>query len=149
MRLPEYQMARITSVCVRQGTNIVPSTKGLLQRFLDPPSSTAIDDAVQRLVEIGAISEIEQELTPLGQHLSFVPIEIRLAKILLFGVIFGCVDPITTIVACLGIGRSVMTAPAGMKDKAAEAHAVFAVKGSDLLTLLKVISGAKEMINPA
>ena len=120
------------------GTNIVPSTKGLLQRFLDPPSSTAIDDAVQRLVEIGAISEIEQELTPLGQHLSFVPIEIRLAKILLFGVIFGCVDPITTIVACLGIGRSVMTAPAGMKDKAAEAHAVFAVKGSDLLTLLKV-----------
>ena len=175
------------------GTNIVPSTKGLLQRFLDPPSSTAIDDAVQRLVEIGAISEIEQELTPLGQHLSFVPIEIRLAKILLFGnrrhcppavrpqpvsspqtalsfcvhrlslffqclslffqclslfihclslrwtgVIFGCVDPITTIVACLGGGRSVMTAPAGMKDKAAEAHAVFAVKGSDLLTLLKV-----------
>jgi len=58
----------------------VASTKGLLQRFLDPPSSTAIDDAVQRLIEIGAIND-QLELTPLGQHLSFVPIEIRLAKV--------------------------------------------------------------------
>ena len=57
---------------------------------------------------------------------------------LLFGTIFGCVDPITTIVACLGGGRSVFTAPQGMKEKAAEAHAMFAVKGSDLLTLLRV-----------
>lgn len=56
------------------------STKGLLQRFLDPPSSTAIDDAVQRLIEIGAISKLRLELTPLGHHLSFVPIELRLAK---------------------------------------------------------------------
>lgn len=56
------------------------TTKGLLQRFLDPPSSTAIDDAVQRLIEIGAISDLKLELTPLGHHLSFVPIEIRLAK---------------------------------------------------------------------
>ena len=56
------------------------STNGLLQRFLDPPSSTAIDDAVQRLIEIGAIND-QLELTPLGQHLSFVPIEIRLAKV--------------------------------------------------------------------
>ena len=56
------------------------STIGLLQRFLDPPSSTAIDDAVQRLIEIGAIND-QLELTPLGQHLSFVPIEIRLAKV--------------------------------------------------------------------
>jgi HrpA-like RNA helicase len=57
---------------------------------------------------------------------------------LLFGTIFGCVDPITTIVACLGGGRSVFTVPVGMKDKAAEAHSHFAVKGSDLLTLLRV-----------
>lgn len=30
------------------------------------------------------------------------------------------------------------TAPVGMKDRAAEAHATFAVKGSDLLSLLRV-----------
>ena len=59
---------------------VVSSTKGLLQRFLDPPSSSAIDDAVQRLIEIGAISKLGLELTPLGQHLSFVPTELRLAK---------------------------------------------------------------------
>ena len=57
---------------------------------------------------------------------------------LLYGTIFRCVDPITTIVACLGAGRSVFTAPVGQKDKAAEAHAMFAVKGSDILTLLRV-----------
>ena len=59
---------------------VVSSTKGLLQRFLDPPTSTAIDDAVERLIEIGAITKLRLELTPLGQHLSFVPIELRLAK---------------------------------------------------------------------
>lgn len=57
---------------------------------------------------------------------------------MLFGAIFRCVDPITTIVACLGGGRSVFSIPVGMKEKAAEAHAQFAVKGSDLLTLLRV-----------
>lgn len=56
----------------------------------------------------------------------------------MFGAIFRCVDPITTIVACLGGGRSVFSIPVGMKEKAAEAHAQFAVKGSDLLTLLRV-----------
>ena len=39
-----------------------------------------VDDAVQRLIEIGAISKLRLELTPLGHHLSFVPIELRLAK---------------------------------------------------------------------
>lgn len=52
----------------------------MLHRFLDPPSETAIDSAVQMLIEAGALTK-DEVLTPLGRHLANIPVELRLAKV--------------------------------------------------------------------
>ena len=82
-----------------------------LQATIEPPEQKAILAAEQRLLKIGAIEVIEQEesavnvqlqLTPLGVHLSSLPLSPSLGKMLVFGTILRCIDPVLTIaVRCL------------------------------------------------
>ena len=43
-----------------------------------------------------------EELTPLGHHLANLPVNPRIGKIILFGAIFSCLDPVLTIASALG-----------------------------------------------
>jgi HrpA-like RNA helicase len=109
----------------------------VLQRFMDPPTSAAIMGALDSLKEVGALDG-KRKLTPLGHHLAYIPIDLRLAKILLYGAIFRCVDPAASIVACIGAGRSPLLNPPDKREEAKEAHKQFVVRYSDHLTLLRV-----------
>ena len=109
----------------------------VLQRFMDPPDSAAIVGALDSLKEVGALDN-KRKLTPLGHHLAYIPIDLRLAKILLYGAIFRCVDPAASIVACIGAGRSPLLNPPDKREEAREAHKQFVVRYSDHLTLLRV-----------
>lgn len=42
-----------------------------------------------------------EELLPLGKHLARMPLDPHSGKMILFGAMFGCLDPILTIVASL------------------------------------------------
>jgi HrpA-like RNA helicase len=75
-----------------------------LNGALDPPSQDAIDNALQELQQIGAIDD-EEELMPLGYHLAALPVNARLAKLLIFGCVLRCIEPVLSIAATLG-GRS-------------------------------------------
>ena len=44
----------------------------------------------------------DEELTPLGHHLANLPVNPRIGKIILFGAMFSCLDPILTIASALG-----------------------------------------------
>jgi ATP-dependent RNA helicase DHX57 len=93
--------------------------------------------ALDSLKEVGALDN-NRKLTPLGHHLAYIPIDLRLAKILLYGAIFRCVDPAASIVACIGAGRSPLLNPPDKREEAEEAHKQFVVRYSDHLTLLRV-----------
>lgn len=71
-----------------------------LARAIEAPSAMAVNSAIKHLQEIDALDENE-DLTFLGQHLVDLPVEPRLAKMLLYSVIFKCIDPMLTIVAFL------------------------------------------------
>ncbi len=61
-----------------------------------------IQDAVELLVAIEAINNVENEqVTRLGLTLAAFPLHPQLAKILLYGVLFKCADPIMSIVSIL------------------------------------------------
>ena len=109
----------------------------VLQRFMDPPDSAAVMGALDSLKDIGALDN-KRKLTPLGHHLAYIPIDLRLAKILLYGAIFRCVDPAASIAACIGAGRSPLLNPPDKREEAKEAHKQFVVRYSDHLTLLRV-----------
>uniref|UniRef100_A0A6N2LUS7 RNA helicase n=1 Tax=Salix viminalis TaxID=40686 RepID=A0A6N2LUS7_SALVM len=57
-----------------------------------------VQNAVDYLKVIGALDEHEN-LTVLGRHLSVLPVEPKLGKMLILGTIFNCLDPIMTVVA--------------------------------------------------
>ena len=49
-----------------------------------------------------ALDRNTEDLTPLGYHLARMPVDPHVGKMLLFGAIFSCIDPIATIAASLG-----------------------------------------------
>ena len=99
---------------------LVMSTKALrlpgrasdvLALLPEPPSAAATAAALGELKLLDAISSEDETLTPLGSLLVSLPIEPRLAKLILLGVVFGAVDEALTIAAALGSPYSPMLSP--------------------------------------
>ncbi|KAF8625176.1 hypothetical protein AX15_005488 [Amanita polypyramis BW_CC] len=106
--------------------------KGVLDRAIDPPKHAAFDLAWSTLVDLGAIQS-SGTMTPLGRYIAGLPADVRLAKMLILGAIFQCLDPILTVVACLS-AKPLFVSPVDKKEEANRARARFAAAGSDLLT---------------
>jgi HrpA-like RNA helicase len=70
---------------------------------MDPPSASAVQSALDTLVAISALSADHPDLplTPLGAHLARLPVDPHLGKMLIYASVFGCLDPVLTIAACL------------------------------------------------
>ena len=79
------------------------SVEEVLGRALDPPEKSAVAASLSLLNALGALDE-DQTLTPLGWHLSALPVDVRVGKLLLFGAMFACVDQALTIAASLCVG---------------------------------------------
>lgn len=81
-------------------------------RLVEPPAPAAVERAVSELVSLGALDimhpseddggerrggaqrgqpqqQPREELTPLGTHLSTLPVDARIGKLILFGAMFG------------------------------------------------------------
>jgi HrpA-like RNA helicase len=55
------------------------------------------------LRKIGACELNEPKLTPLGQHLAALPVNVKIGKMLIFGAIFGCLDPVVSEMVLLAL----------------------------------------------
>lgn len=98
--------------------------KDFLQRAINPPDLRAIDIALGLLESIGAVNKAE-ELTPLGQHLALLPVDPCIAKMMIMGAIFGCLDPILTIAAGIS-NKDPFTVSIEKRDQANAARRRFA-----------------------
>lgn len=79
-----------------------------LSKSMDPPLIDTILSALDVLYDMGAMDQNEN-LTPLGVHLARLPLDPHLGKMLLYSVVFSCLDPVTTVAACLDFkGNSVV-----------------------------------------
>ena len=89
------------------------SPEAFLASALDPPPSAAVRAAIARLRSIGAVVNAASTddalsdntnsltLTPLGFHLSHLPVEPRLGKMLVYAVALGCLPAVLTAAAAL------------------------------------------------
>ena len=114
--------------------------------FLDPPKPTMIREGLRELLELGAIrhggretedGRREVQLTDIGRKLAKIPVEPRLARMLLAGsrnAVLGSVIPLVAAMSCDDPRRR----PIDEKEKADQAHAKFRVPGSDFLGTLKL-----------
>ncbi|KAJ7925913.1 P-loop containing nucleoside triphosphate hydrolase protein [Mycena leptocephala] len=130
MRLSLSDLAlRIKIMKVKLGTSI----EDVLSRALDPPVSINVQRAIAMLVEVGALTPLE-EITPMGRLLSKLPTDVHLGKFLLTATLFRCLDPALTIAAALN-SKSPFVSPFGHEQEADRAKIAFRIENSDFLTI--------------
>ncbi|KAH9932077.1 P-loop containing nucleoside triphosphate hydrolase protein [Epithele typhae] len=116
-----------------------------LARAVDPPEITAIDNALEVLEELSAISG-DGELTALGRHMAMLPMDLRLGKMLVLGTVFRCLGPVLTVAACLS-SKPLFMSPMDKREEANQARARFNTANSDLLTDVNAYEECLKMRN--
>lgn len=142
--------------------------------FLEAPDHRAIRDGEQLLDELGAIqvrrgrTEADSKnpggastgregsgregsgrdgndvrLTKIGRRLARLPVDPRLARMVIEAERLNCVREVLIIVSALSI-QDVRERPDDKREQAAEMHNRFKVKGSDLLSLVKLWDYTRE-----
>ena len=108
--------------------------------FIDPPRPTMIREGLRELLELGAIrhdADHDIALTATGRKLARIPVEPRLARMLLAASQFATLPSALPIVAAMSCDDP-RRRPVDEKEKADQAHAQFRVPGSDFLGTLKL-----------
>jgi ATP-dependent helicase HrpA len=110
--------------------------------FIDPPDRRNIAAGMQLLEELGAL-DADRRLTPLGRRLSALPIDPRLARMVLEADRNGCVREVLVIAAALSI-QDPRERPSDKQQAADEKHARFADPSSDFMAYLKLWDYVKQ-----
>ncbi|MFK4069644.1 ATP-dependent RNA helicase HrpA [Streptomyces sp. NPDC029674] len=109
--------------------------------FIDPPDHRNIRDGVQLLQELGALDPAQKDpkkrLTPQGRKLSQLPVDPRLARMVLEAEKNGCVREVMVIAAALSI-QDPRERPAEKQTQADQQHARFKDETSDFLAYLNL-----------
>lgn len=136
----ELLRSSLTEICLHaklltNGDSIIE----FLSKAIQPPLPHNIKQSINNLITIDALDHNEN-ITELGLFLSDLPIDVRLGKILIFGIMFKCLDPVLTIISCLSVNDPFVLPASGDSRRDA-----FNIKRelsehsfSDYLTLLKV-----------
>ena len=119
--LPELQRSPLDELCLqvklleRRGFAEAASAAAFLAKAAEPPPPAAVGNALRLLEAIGAITPPAAEggdppgrqqqrgerLTTLGRHLAALPLAPAVGKLVLYGVLFRCLDPVLTVACCL------------------------------------------------
>ncbi|HET6359137.1 ATP-dependent RNA helicase HrpA [Streptomyces sp.] len=109
--------------------------------FIDPPDHRNIRDGVQLLQELGAFDPAQKDpkkkLTQLGRKLSQLPVDPRLARMVIEADKNGCVREVMVIAAALSI-QDPRERPADKQTQADQQHARFKDEASDFLAYLNL-----------
>ncbi len=108
--------------------------------FIDPPKPTMIREGLRELLELGAIhhdANGEVALTRAGRNLARIPVEPRLARMMLTASRLATLPSMIPVVAAMSCDDP-RRRPVDEREKADLAHAPFRVAGSDFLGILKL-----------
>ncbi|MEU1789997.1 ATP-dependent RNA helicase HrpA [Streptomyces sparsogenes] len=109
--------------------------------FIDPPDRRNIKDGVQLLEELHALDGSQKDprkrLTPVGRKLAQLPVDPRLARMVLEADRNGCVREVMVIAAALSI-QDPRERPSDKQQQADQQHARFKDEGSDFLAFLNL-----------
>jgi ATP-dependent helicase HrpA len=104
--------------------------------FVDPPIPRAIADGYDLLTELGAVDE-KKDLTPVGDELARLPLDPRVARMLVAARDEGCLAQVRIIAAALSV-QDPRERPLERAAAADERHVRFADEQSDFLAFLKL-----------
>lgn len=129
---PELLLSDLQEICLSvkaQGFN--DSVQAFLSEAIEPPSEKAVVGAIENLKAIEALTE-DESLTALGRTLSRLPVHPSLGKMVLWGIIFRCLDPMI-VLSSLDQDRSLFFSPPGKRQEVKQVLQKYSRDGSDQL----------------
>lgn len=109
--------------------------------FVQPPEDRAVRDGLALLQELGAVADEEADglpvLTQVGRDLSKIPVDPRMARMLVEADKMSVLEEVTVLVSAMTI-QDVRERPLEKQAQADQAHARFKDKNSDFLSTLKL-----------
>ena len=131
---PEVKRVPLEQLVLRaKALRLTGAAAAVCARLPEPPEPKAVTTAISELVGLGALELVEadeedadedgevagdgEELTPLGWHLTNLPVDARLGKLIIYGAIFNATDEACTIAAALA-SRSPFLSPLERRDAA-------------------------------
>ncbi|KAL0275312.1 UNVERIFIED_CONTAM: hypothetical protein PYX00_003200 [Menopon gallinae] len=119
---PEIKTTSLERVILQAKLLQLGKVAPFLERLMDPPDPEMVELSLKELRNLNALDS-EERLTPLGYHLSKLPLDPRTGKMLLMAAMFSCIDPVFSAAACLSFKEPFLV-PLGQED------AVYEVKKS-------------------
>jgi len=104
--------------------------------FLEAPDERAVADGWQQLAELGAVDG-ERRLTDIGRQMARLPVDVKLARMLVAAQAAGCLRPMIVIASFLGI-QDPRERPPEARGAADTAHAQFADGRSEFVGVLRL-----------
>ena len=141
-----------------------------LAKALDPPTAMTMKNSLKLLESLGAVEcswkdpengalsltataeaprpcselNVATELTALGFHLASLPVEPRIGKMMIYGALFGCVDPALTIAATMS-SKNPFASSFELRQAVNEARGHLSLHNSDHLTSLNAFNQWKQL----
>ncbi|ODV02169.1 MAG: ATP-dependent RNA helicase HrpA [Thiobacillus sp. SCN 63-57] len=112
--------------------------------FIDPPSSRLVTDGYQLLAELHALDE-QGQLTKIGAQLARLPLDPRIARMLLAAEQQRCVREVLIIASALSV-QDPRDRPMERAQAADEKHKLFADERSDFMGWLKLWRWYEEQV---
>jgi ATP-dependent helicase HrpA len=131
---PELLRSSLAGVILRMKALRLPEIGAF--PFLDAPEPRRITDGQQLLVELAAL-DANQQLTPIGQQLAKLPLDPRIARILLAGHQHACLHETLVIASFLSV-QDPRERPHEKAQAADEKHRRFQHPRSDFLAILNL-----------
>nr|KAG5694320.1 hypothetical protein BaRGS_035188 [Batillaria attramentaria] len=129
---PEIQRVPLDSLVLQLISMGLPNVRKF--PFIEPPDMSSIENAVRFLKEQGALAA-DETMTPIGQMLSMLPVDVVIGKMLIMGSIFHMIDPVLSIAAAMSV-QSPFTGKAHVDHDAIAARKSLESDHGDPLTLL-------------
>ena len=131
---PEIKRVPLEQLCLSIYALGIRDVASFLEKAITPPESTTVETALELLRRMGALDG--DELTALGSHLSTVPADLRLAKLMIYGALFNCLEATLTIASILTV-KSPFVAPQEKRIESKSIRSTFSGGHGDLLADLK------------
>ena len=155
---PEIKRTNLASVILQMQSLGLGSLEDF--DFIEPPDHRLVNDGRKLLIELGAMAEKNSPkteddqanpskspfekgrlqssgLTKIGQQMAKMPIDPRLARMILGGAHFGALNEVLVIVAALAV-QDPRERPADKQMQADQKHALFREADSDFLFYIKL-----------
>ncbi|PZN32316.1 MAG: ATP-dependent RNA helicase HrpA, partial [Proteobacteria bacterium] len=131
---PEILRTNLASVILRMAALGLGDPQAF--PFIDPPDTRLINDGYRLLQELKAV-DAERRVTSLGAQLASMPLDPKLARMLVAASHHGCLREMLVVAAFLA-SQDPRERPSEAQQQADEKHALFADPRSDFVTVLNL-----------